>query len=141
MKTEAKSILFGLILAGLLVLGMFIFDAGCFIRNITGLPCPGCGLTRGLFAALGGDLAGAFRMHPLFWLPPLLLAAILLLTLLKPEKLRGKKASRIWLACAVIYLAVYVVRMILLFPDHEPLTYDRASWFGRIGELVRWLNP
>lgn len=141
MKAEARSALFGLVLAGLLVLGMFIFDAGCFVRNITGLPCPGCGLTRALFAALGGDLAGAFRMHPLFWLPPLLLAAILLLTLLKPEKLRSKKASRVWLACAAIYLAVYVVRMILLFPDHEPLTYDRMSWFGRIGELARWLNP
>ena len=141
MKSETKSILFGLILAGLLVLGMFVFDAGCIVRNITGLPCPGCGMTRALITALSGDLAGAFRMHPLFWLPPLLLAAVLLLTLLKPDSLHSKKASWVWLACAVIYLSVYAVRMVLFFPDQEPLTYDRTSWFGTISEMVRWLNP
>jgi hypothetical protein len=55
----------------------------CMFRNITGRPCPGCGLTRGLVAGMHGDLAGAGRLHPsavgiLAWLSIQLVARVLL---------------------------------------------------------------
>lgn len=37
----------------------------CLIRNWTGVPCPGCGVTRSIAALLGGDYAEAFSLHPL----------------------------------------------------------------------------
>jgi hypothetical protein len=37
----------------------------CLFHAITGLHCPGCGLTRALHALLNGDLAGAWAMNPL----------------------------------------------------------------------------
>ncbi len=40
----------------------------CAFREATGIPCPGCGLTRSWVAALHGDLAGSLRFHPLGWL-------------------------------------------------------------------------
>jgi hypothetical protein len=44
----------------------------CPLAAITGLPCPGCGLTRATLAAVGGDFAGALRLHPLvFWVAPI----------------------------------------------------------------------
>jgi len=40
-------------------------DSICFLRRVTGLPCPGCGLTRGFTALARGDLARALKEHPL----------------------------------------------------------------------------
>ncbi len=37
----------------------------CFFHNITGLPCPGCGLTRSVAAVLHLHFWEAMRFHPL----------------------------------------------------------------------------
>lgn len=37
----------------------------CLFRLVTGLPCPGCGMLRGLMQAWRLDWAGAFHHHPL----------------------------------------------------------------------------
>lgn len=37
----------------------------CGFANLTGLPCPGCGMTRGLSALLHGDVVQAIRFNPL----------------------------------------------------------------------------
>lgn len=53
------------------VAGIWILlDLGCPIRNVTGVICPGCGMSRAWFAALGLDLPQAFRYHPMFWSVP-----------------------------------------------------------------------
>jgi hypothetical protein len=36
----------------------------CAFHAATGLPCPGCGLTRGLSALSQGDFSTALAMHP-----------------------------------------------------------------------------
>ncbi|MFN8635714.1 MAG: DUF2752 domain-containing protein [Chloroflexota bacterium] len=46
----------------------------CPFKVLTGLPCPGCGLTRGTVALLHGDLATSFHFHPLAL--PLVLAMV-----------------------------------------------------------------
>lgn len=35
----------------------------CAFRNLTGLPCPGCGMTRGLAALLKGRLIESLHFH------------------------------------------------------------------------------
>jgi hypothetical protein len=37
----------------------------CLLRRLTGIPCPGCGLTRGFDQLADGDLWAAFVAHPL----------------------------------------------------------------------------
>jgi hypothetical protein len=37
----------------------------CTFNNLTGLPCPGCGLTRSLVAAIHGDISGSLTFHRL----------------------------------------------------------------------------
>ena len=37
----------------------------CPFKMATGLPCPGCGLTRASVAFLHGDLSASFHFHPL----------------------------------------------------------------------------
>ncbi len=66
----------GLGAAGLAVLAVWTPpDDGslslCLTRRGLGLPCPGCGVTRGLAHLLQGDLARAMALHPL---SPLVLA-------------------------------------------------------------------
>ena len=46
---------------------------GCPFRNLTGIPCPGCGMTRAWFAFLRLDILTAFHYHPMFWSVPVLL--------------------------------------------------------------------
>ena len=47
----------------------------CAVKRTTGLPCPGCGLTRSWVSALDGDAAGSLLHHPLGWLVLLYAAA------------------------------------------------------------------
>jgi hypothetical protein len=37
---------------------------GCFFRKITGLECPGCGMTRASYALLHGRFMDAFLFNP-----------------------------------------------------------------------------
>ncbi|MFP3940530.1 MAG: DUF2752 domain-containing protein, partial [Thermoanaerobaculia bacterium] len=40
----------------------------CALKRTTGVPCPGCGLTRAWVSAVHGDFAGSLAHHPLGWL-------------------------------------------------------------------------
>jgi len=44
----------------------------CMLYGLTGIPCPGCGATRGMTCLLHGDFAGALAWNPLFTLGALL---------------------------------------------------------------------
>lgn len=56
----------------------------CPIRAFTGIPCPGCGLTRSFIAVCHGDLSTAFNHHlfgPILFLGFVLVSLYLLLEL------------------------------------------------------------
>lgn len=55
----------------LYIVFMKLTGIGCPIRWFTGIPCPGCGMTRALFALLHLDFFGAFSCHPMIY--PLLI--------------------------------------------------------------------
>ncbi len=64
---------------------VFIFAAvlyaspiSCVFLELTGIKCPGCGMTRALLAALRLDFKTAFSCHAMFWSVPLLYACFLL---------------------------------------------------------------
>src|SRR3954470_21884809 len=59
----------------------------CFFKSITGIDCPGCGMTRAFIALLKGDLSGSLHYHP--GLIPFLLTLIVLLLQLKIKHPRG----------------------------------------------------
>jgi hypothetical protein len=54
--------------AGRLSLGGFTLPGLCAFYELTGIPCPGCGLTRSWVSALHGDLGASLTHHPLGWL-------------------------------------------------------------------------
>lgn len=66
-----------IILGGILYLKvlspMFNIHIPCIFKKVTGLDCPGCGMTRASLALLDGDIYQAFRWNMLvFFLAPLM---------------------------------------------------------------------
>jgi len=60
----------------------------CFFNRVTGLPCPGCGLTRGFCALSHGRLLEAWALNPfsfLFYAAAVALALRPLIAWLMPE--------------------------------------------------------
>jgi len=107
----------------------------CYLKATLGIPCPGCGLTRSYLALFKGDFYGAFYYHPLFILPPLLFLIVVLhykpnLKLKIINKLYNSKWF--WISMTVLFLVVYIVRMILFFPNVEPMTFNKNSILFRL---------
>ena len=91
----------------------------CPIYHIFGIPCPTCGITRAYILFFSGRFADAFAMHPLFLLPLIFLF---------------RKMRRKWILFLVIgiFLAVYIIRFLLLFPAVPPFNYNGESLLGGI---------
>jgi hypothetical protein len=70
---------------GLSMAGITIWS--CPIRAVTGLPCPGCGLTTATLELLRGDVAGSLQTHAF---APIFLAGLVLMivSLVLPERQR-----------------------------------------------------
>lgn len=84
---------FAVFAAGCFIVGFFnpstagIFP-GCPLLQLTGLACPGCGLTRGFHALFHGDILSALDFNALipFWA----IGFVYLFVLLASIALRGK---------------------------------------------------
>jgi hypothetical protein len=89
----------------------------CPFAVFSGLPCPGCGMSRSLFALLQGNLALALHYHPL---GPLLAAGAVLLLALRwfrrrwPSKITifrwSEAPSYVWWGTLVLVMSVWIAR-------------------------------
>lgn len=70
----------------------------CVFRTLTGVPCPGCGMTRAMISVLKLELSEAFYYHPLFCVPPLMLAVGIVALLCKNKSVRR--------VCFIIFMAL-----------------------------------
>jgi hypothetical protein len=103
----------------------------CWFKNCTGLPCPGCGLTRSLSCGLRGMFVESWQYHPMGLLILTMLLAIAFASVLPPrlrERLSNYMESRayafnlLYLAFVVAFLAFGVGRALLnlisILPGH-----------------------
>ena len=136
MLPKAKTTMWGRILAYALlaVAGILLLDVGCVFRRITGIPCPGCGMTRAHLAALRLDFQAAFYYHPLWFLP----VPLMLCQAVKPggvfRKPQWNTAAAVFLL--VLVLGVYAVRMIRCFPNVPPMEYQPNNLLRRVFLLL-----
>ena len=106
-----------LILGALAYASALLFGWNCPIKYLTGVPCPGCGLSRALAALLRLDFRTALRFHPMvFVLPPVVLYA-----LFGKKPLLGSKNLERMLLWSVIVLdiAIWLIRLAL----HDSLIF------------------
>lgn len=95
--------------AAVVVLYVVLENLGitCPIKFFTGISCAGCGMSRAWLSVLRLDMAGAFRYHPLFFLPPVALVVILL-----KSKMNIKIYKIFMFTIVTAFVIVYVYRMI-----------------------------
>jgi hypothetical protein len=90
----------------------YTFWPRCQLHEMTGLHCPGCGFTRGLYSLLKGDLAASLSWN-LLLIPSLAAAGAMLLLRNRPVPLRR---------LAVIYLAIMICYGVLRNLPWHPFT-------------------
>lgn len=131
-------------------LALYLLDIGCIFRLITGIPCPGCGMTRAWLAALRLDFAAAFAYHPLFWVVPI----AFVLAFVREEVASSKRKRGIDIAVTVLcvlVVAVWIVRLInpadagLFFGGHDPagvptdiIHLEPPRWLCHLGSGLKW---
>ena len=127
---------YGGVMIGFAVLGAFFllrFALGlpCPIRYLTGIACPGCGMTRALWSLATLDPAAAWHYHPACF--GLLALAPPLLWCHHTGKRKGTAALLSLLV--ILLLTVYLFR--LLTGDRTVVTVEPQN--GLIGRLLRQL--
>lgn len=123
------AILLGIALGGFVLFGLI--GVPCLFKAVTGFPCLTCGMSRAWLAAFGLDFSAAFFWHPLFLFLPVI---VLLLTF---GDLRRKWIQRTLLGISILFLAVYLFRMLFLFPHTPPMDYNP---FGFLPSRFGWLS-
>lgn len=94
---------------------------GCTFHRLTGLHCPGCGMTRAAAALAHGDLAAAFRFNPVgMVLLPLALIGLGLEALAwiraKPPRHRLQAGPRTAWLLVWLVIAFWILRNLPWFP-------------------------
>lgn len=131
-------------------LALYLLDIGCVFRLMTGIPCPGCGMTRAWLAALRLDFAAAFAYHPLFWVVPIAFALAFVREEVASSKLKRGIDIAVIVLC-VLVVAVWIVRLInpadagLLFGGHAPagvptdiIHLETPRWLCHLGTGLKW---
>ena len=100
----------------------------CPFLHLTGLPCPGCGLTRAIMLLLQGDVNASFRFHafaPLFLLGIVMVssAALMPKSFLQPLVLKAERLERQTGFTVIILtgLILYWLTRLLVFPAFAQL--------------------
>lgn len=100
----------------------------CPIKFITGISCPGCGMTRAwLSLLLRGDLEAAFHYHPLFWI--LIPGVPLFLCRHRFSEMTRKTVSYMLI---LLFFAVYAFRM--ASPENTIVVFRPED--GLIGRIL-----
>lgn len=102
---------FGAASAAILLLSIPV----CPTALILHIPCPGCGLSRATLAALRGDFASAFKLHPaVFVVVPMITLFMLgqVAVYVNPEWTRLEKLLRArWLESTMILVMLLVIAL------------------------------
>ena len=111
---------------------LIFFKISCPIRTLTGIACPGCGITRALTCAVKLDFRGAFYYHPLW------ITIIPLIVTLKI--LSVKKKSRAFYAVLLSFIGLLVVVWLyrMIFSDGAVVNVHLEH--GLIGRAINALR-
>lgn len=111
-----------LLIVFIIVIYLFLslLSVGCPLKFMSGISCPGCGMTRAVFSALNLDFTSAFHYHPMFLLAPLMVLLFLFDFYINPKLLRV-----LWAIIISAFLITYLIR--LLTAQSDVVEIDTSS--------------
>lgn len=112
-----------------LVVWKFCYSSCPFVM-ITGMPCPGCGLSRAGFSFLRGEFVRAWYFHPFIYGIFLLSFVFLIRRYLLHKEVRSLQKWLIILMAGM--LVFYIYRMIRYFPGDPPMSYYPGNFLNQI---------
>ena len=117
-----KKVLFGLFIVALIAY-FFVYkytglSIQCPIHYMTGLYCPGCGITRMLFAIIKLDFYQAFRYNPLVFI--LLVIYIIYFILKYIFKVNIKIPNKVYYGLIVVLIVYGIIRNLPMFSYLQP---------------------
>lgn len=99
------------------------FDIGipCIFYEVTGLYCPGCGITRLCVSLFEGDLYQAFRYNPIIFIDVPIIFILFVLDILFKDKKIIKKITNVFIIILVVITVIFgVLRNIPAFSFLAP---------------------
>lgn len=103
---KLKEVIVLLAAVGMVLLFLSVTHIGCPIKWVTGVSCPGCGMTRALWSAVRFRFGEAFRFHPLVWMVPLFFPLYLFW-----ERIPGKVRKGVLWVIILAFLLTYLIRL------------------------------
>lgn len=97
---------------------------------ITGFPCPGCGMTRAVFAVLRGDFVRAWQLHPFVYVLIIYVVTFAFRRYILQKEV--KSMAKYLIVIAVAMIGYYIFRMVKYFPQEAPMTYYYGSILYRL---------
>lgn len=116
-------IIFVFVAVGLISLVFFTITGRsvCLFYNITGVPCPSCGMTRAFLYIFEGNFFASLKYHPLF-----ILVLIIPISFL-PKSFSDKKRNVLFSSFIVLFLFVWLIRLSLFFPHTPPFIFNDSA--------------
>lgn len=128
---KLKAVLPTLIVIAGLYLVFHLLGISCPIKFMTGISCPGCGMTRAVLSATAFHFAKAFSYHPLWVLMPVWAAVLLLREDIPPVVFRIFSAVTVLLFGIVYILRMYDTNdMIVVFNPED------GFWFRIVRQVI-----
>lgn len=118
------------------ILAEVLFGRVCIIQIVCGYPCPGCGMLHAAYYFLTGRFSLAMASNPT--LPLWIALGLWALVIWWKQKAFGPLFKKALYAVALIMIAVYILRMIFVFPQWPMNVYSDNLLF-RTGLLIRSL--
>lgn len=113
-----------------------LFVTTCPVVLITGLPCPGCGMTRAFFLFLHLDFSGAWKMHPFIY-PFLIFASWFGIRRYIYGVGDTEKVWKIAATIGILMILFYIWRMLRYFPGNPPMSYYYGNELLKIRNILK----
>lgn len=103
----------------------------CPVVYFTGVPCPGCGLTRAVLFFVTGQFARSFAINPagILWIALALYFAVNRYILGRHNR---RETALLLAIVASVTIGVYLYRMALYFPGPPPVSYTGNNVLSKL---------
>lgn len=101
----------------------------CYMINLTGFPCAGCGMTRAAYYLFTGRIGRAVYLQPMIFPVMIFILYCIFFRYIRADKVPG--FTRLLIVLVIVMLIFYGVRMYLYFPDRVPYVYTADNLLAR----------